>query len=226
MIADGRALGSVEIHRNPFHNRNCYLDLHINAHNTSVAKPLFEAVAEKAGSPLQVMLSSTESEMVDFLLAGGFERKRRCFELEVTKADLAADLVSNATLPAFKEGAPEYATCCALLYAQYAKNHEAINPLTADFADFCASLPKTVFYVKEGNGASHFAFVEENEIAYVGSTEIQRFPNFALHMLADMFARYEMVCFECDDCDDSAMSMKNLFPASSSESFDTYTLCL
>lgn len=218
VLVGGQPFGKVETYRNPFHSRSCYLNLHLDTYDTSIAEPLFEAVTEKILFPLQVMVSSTESDVTDFLLAGGFERKRRCFELEVTKTDLTVSLDSCAHPKLFQKESPEYEACCTLLYTQYTKNHEAINPLTASFSEFCAELPDTVYC----SSRKHFAFVEENEIAYVGSTEPQTFLDFIKGVLADLFSQFETVFFECDDCDETALVLKGLFAVKISESFDTY----
>lgn len=222
VLVDGRSLGNVETYHNPFHSRNCYLRLQLEDYDTCIAKPLVEALKEKIGSPLQVMLPSSEKEVTDFLVAGGFQRKRRCFEMEVTREDLKPGSNFGVMLQQFQAGTPEYNACCGLLFAQYSKNHEIVNPLTASLSDFCAELPQTVFCKNGESRVIHFAFVEDNEIAYVGSTEVQTFSDFARALLENMFAQYERFFFECDDCDEAAMTLKNLFTVGVLESFDTY----
>lgn len=55
--------------------------LELQEYDTSFATPLFEKLATLAERDLQIMLSS-DDERVDFLIAGGFECKRKCNDLE------------------------------------------------------------------------------------------------------------------------------------------------
>lgn len=54
--------------------------------------------------------------------------------------------------------------------------HQAINPLTASFEEFVEILPNEVYFVDEKN----FAFVEDNEIAYVLCEETSTGDDFCL----------------------------------------------
>lgn len=213
---NGAFLGVIETRRNPFHGESCYLTLRLDRMECDWAEALFSALHARLGCPLQVMASSEERALADFLLAGGFVRKRRCFEMEVSRADLAAEPVP-AALQQAEQGSPAYEKCAHLLYDHYARTHRAVNPLTASFEEFQEILPDTVLCASD-----HYAFVDENEIAYVGAGDMETFPAFLRGLLHEMFSQFETVCFECDDCDPAAMALRACFVTEEQESFDTY----
>lgn len=215
-------LGTVEMSRNPFHEGCCYLNFRLRGYNDSVAAPLFEALRRQLGKPLQVMTSSAEEALTHFLTIGGFHLMRRCFEVEVSKDDLRAADGPTASFSLCCQGQPDYQVCCQLLYRIYAENHASISPLTASFDTFCEALPRQALCQSRDGQVEQFAFIEENEIAYVGSTDLSRFPAFIRGVLKELFAQHETVFFECDDCDSTAMAMRDLFSVEEAESFDTY----
>ena len=88
VASEGEKVGSIGVSINPYHNRNRYLRLDLSRYETEWAKPLFERLAYELKHPLQVMASSGDALTADFLLAGGFELKRRCFEMEVSENDM------------------------------------------------------------------------------------------------------------------------------------------
>lgn len=85
--------------------------------------------------------------------------------------------------------------------------HQAINPLTASFEEFVEILPNEVYFVDEKN----FAFVEDNEIAYVLCEETSAGDDFLLVLCHALFCKYETIVFEADDVDPIAMRLKNKF---------------
>ncbi len=220
-IYAGKPIGKIALYRNAFHSRNQYLRLHLAAYNSLWAAQLFSQLQEAVQKSLQVMLSSEDTRLAAFLTAGGFACKRRCFEMEVTAKDF---VTTNNRIPleTAEKDLPEYDLCCQLLYDYYKQTHAAINPLSADLTAFCESLPPKVFYQKTEGEIKHVAFVEENEIAYTGSTDVGGIRPFAETVAATLFGDYETLCFECDDCDAAAMVLKGLFCTEVQESFDTY----
>ncbi len=217
----GKPIGSIELYSNDFHNQNQYLRLRLSEYNNLWAAPLFSLLQETVQKPLQVMLSSEDTALAAFLIAGGFERKRSCFEMDVTLENFAAP---NSMMPlkTANHGLPEYDLCCRLLFDYYKETHAAINPLTADFEAFCRELPAKAFYQEAGGQIKHFAFVEKNEIAYIGSADIININLFAKTVAAKLFIDYETIYFECDDCDAAAIVLKGLFSTEVRESYDTY----
>ena len=126
----GEDIGCITISDNPFHNTHRYLNLGLTQYDPSIAKDLFSRLRKELGQPLQIMLYS-KPEMCNFLTAGGFVRKRRCYELEVASSNLAISPAPTVELHTAQKGSTLYDTCCDLLYAYYSATHEAVSPLTA-----------------------------------------------------------------------------------------------
>ena len=185
---------------------------------------LFSVLKALANRPLEVMTESENARLSDFLKAGGFELKRRCFESEVSAADFIGGAVFSGGLSEAAAGSAEYLSCCEILYDYHKITHRGINPLTASLGEFQKRLPKTaVFEAKDGE-ILNFAFVEENKIAYLGSADIGSFRDFALKLVGALFEKYETLVFESDDCDPLAMGLRSLFKNQNDSSFDTYIL--
>lgn len=224
--SDNKLMGEIEIYRNPFHTQNSYLKLYLMDYPASIAASLFERISIETSCPLQVMLESTEKQLVGFLRAGGFKFARRCYEMEVTKDELKGDTSVDFPVRYSSKGSAEYSLCCQLLYKRYADSHKAVNPLTASLEHFCEALPELVAYQMRNGSIVHFAFIEDNEIAYVGSIELDSFTSFAVSVLEKLFLEYKTIFFECDDCDEVAMMLRGLFAVNNNaeKSFDTYIL--
>ena len=220
----GESIGYVSVSRNSFHALNRYLELELAQYDPANAKELFTLLRLELSHPLQVMLYAHEYEKRGFLVSGGFQRKRRCYELEVGEKDLAAPIEESILLHESGRGDSLYKDCCELLYKCYADVHKAVNPLTADMESFCRVLPNRVLFYQENGEIIHFAFVEENEIAYIGTARQSDFHCFAQTLLSKMLAQYDSVSFECDDCDPAAMELRALFQTAGTNSYDTYIL--
>ncbi len=223
----GKDIGCIAVSRNSFHSFHLYLNLGLTRYDPQIAAELFHVLRLELGHPLQVMLYVSES-MHDFLIAGGFARRRRCYEWEAHAADLAIPLEEGAPLAKVSEGTAEYDLCCKLLYDYYSKTHLAISPLTADMESFCTDLPGIVFCNMESGKIVHFAFVEPDEggceIAYVGSVKPADFKPFAQSLTAALFRECDRITAECDDVDPAAMALKSLFRLPNGTPYDTYIL--
>ena len=164
----------------------------------------------------------------DFLTAGGFERKRRCYELEVTADHLVEPLTAELPLHTASKGSPLYADCCELLYSHYCVTHAPVSPLTVSQEVFCDDLPETVLCHPADGKPIHCAFIEPDEtgyeIAYVATTDISSFCGFAKSLLSELFCKCVTLTAECDDTDTAAMILKSLFRTGSDDSYDTYIL--
>ena len=226
-------LGFVEIYENEFHNRNCYVKVELKKYGTILAIELFDLLQKHIKRPLQVMISSMEEEKIAFLEKSGFQCKRKCYELNVT-ANSLRDIENvifegksvyteyNDTFVQCLKGSEEYDLCARFLYEYYAKVHEAINPLTASYEVFRKQLPEEVYYDCIKGEIFHVAFVEENEIAYVGSEDKNAFKRFIIDVVLNLFMKYKELFFECDDCDEAAMMLQSLFAVEVNESYNTY----
>lgn len=215
--ADGTVLGSLRLYHNPFHRRNCYVELALRSYDPKYSAELFDILAEKASGPLQVMVSSEETDQAAFLLAGGFVCRRRCFETEAVRADFLGGR-GKTELYWTHAGDGAYGLCCRRMFEHYQRTHEAVNPWTAGYDAFCAALPGTAVCSRDG---AHLAFVEDSEIAYAAGSG-EGFRDFAESLLDCMFARYETVFFESDDCDPAAMMLRAWISSRDEASFDTY----
>lgn len=223
----GEDIGGIDLSQNPYHNRHLYLSLGLNRYDPQIAAELFRMLRQELGHPLQVMLYASKSKH-DFLIAGGFERRRRCYEWEARAADLAVPLEETLPLEKVSEGSAEYDRCCKLLYDYYSETHRAISPLTADMEIFCTDLPNTVFCHMEKGDIVHFAFAQMDdegyEIAFVGSVRPADFKPFAQSLVAKLFRECDLITAECDDVDPAAMALKSLFRLPEVTPYDTYIL--
>ncbi len=223
----GEDMGCINVSQNPYHSRHLYLNLGLTRYDPQIAGALFRVLRRKLGHPLQVMLYASES-MHNFLIAGGFERRRRCYEWEARAADLAVPLEETVSLTMVLEGTAEYDLCCKLLYDYYSKTHLAVSPLTADLESFCADLPDTVFCHMEKGDIIHFAFAQSDdegyEIAYVGSVKPTEFTSFVQSLVATLFRECDRITAECDDVDPAAIALKSLFHLPEVTPYDTYIL--
>ena len=223
----GEDLGWVAVSRNPYHDRHFYLELGLTRYERSLAAELFGLLRRELGRPLQVMLYASQV-MDDFLLGGGFECRRRCYELEVSSANLAAPLGDTVPLMEVTKGSAEYDRCRKMLYDYYSETHRGVSPLTVDEETFCADLPDTVLCRTEEGDIAHFAFVEPDgggcEIAYLGTKRPSDFMPFAWSLMAGLFRRYDFISMECDDTDPAAMALRSLFRLPEGTPYDTYIL--
>ena len=223
----GKDIGCITVSDNQYHSTHRYLNLGLDQYDPVIAKELFFLLHQELEQSLQVMLYSTP-EMYNFLTSGGFLRRRRCYEIEVTSSDLAAPLTPSVELRTVQNGSALYNTCCDFLYSYYSATHEAVSPLTVTQEVFCANLPETVVCCVEGGKPVHYAFIEPDEIgyeiAYVGSTDVSSFTGFAHTLVHELFHKCDSLTAECDDTDPAAMQLIRLFNISCDESYDTYIL--
>ena len=221
---NGSSIGFIQTSRNRFHVENLYLQLQLISYDKELGKELFTLLQQEHNEPFQIMCDSTEKELIEFVEAAGFICKRKCYECEVAKEDLKAELQSEASMLLAKCPEKEYLEASKILYAQYIEKHAAVNPMTAAFEEFLEILPKEVYVELQEGKVINYAFIEENEIAYVGSINRNTYMNFIAKMVAMLFDEYETICFECDDTDWEAMRLKELFTIEDKESYNTYIL--
>ncbi len=223
----GEYIGCIDVSQNPYHNQHVYLSLELTRYDPSIATELFHILRIEWDHPLQVMLYASQP-MHHFLVSGGFERRRRCYELEVHFSDLAVPLADVVPLTRFSKQDAQYDVCCKMLYDYYCKTHRAVSPLTVDEESFCADLPDNVFCYMEEGKIIHFAFTqldeESYEIAYVGTIKPSAFHSFAQSLMTALFRERDCVIAECDDVDPAAMALKSLFRPTEKIPYDTYIL--
>lgn len=218
-----RKIGGLTLYNNPHHIKNCYVKLDMDCLDTDISAELFDKLIQIVHRPLQVMTSSANTSLTRFLTAGGFLCRRKCYEIEAG----AKDYIGGNThmRPEYcTPGEPDYRQSCRIMFDYYVCTHEAINPWTADYSSFCKNMPCEVVYAKQHGNIAALAFVEDNEISYVCGTDRHFFTEFAKCLAATMLAKHETLCFESDDCDWAAMTLKSLFINQDEISFDTYVL--
>ena len=218
---NGESIGTVALSHNPYHKTNCYVKLDLNYFDPQMSKELFAKLKEIADCPLQVMTESDDSTLTAFLTAGGFICKRKCYEVEAGISDYIGSIKNTPPCRTIA-GEPEYEQACRQMFEHYVATHETINPWTSDYETFRQELPETAFYAESASEIIACAFVEDNEIAYVCGKDIGHFKEFAQCMVAFILSQYETVCFESDDCDWAAMTLRSLFQNLDESSYDTY----
>lgn len=223
VFTNGKEIGTILFSLNPCHRGHFYLKLQLQEYDTDCAKDIFSILRQKLNKPLQVMISSNEQNAVSFLDAAGFSCVRKCYEVKASAQDYIGEK-SRCSVSLASAGSWIYTQCCEIMLDRYITTHKQINPWTGSSEQFIDILPKTVYYEPDNQQIANFAFVEDNEIAYVCGKKRSAFTFFAQNLIAELFGKYEYVCFEADDCDEYAMELKALFINQSNESFDTYIL--
>ena len=213
-------LGRILFESNSFHEGNRYLTLELIDYNHVYAREIFETLHHKCGKNLQVMLSSSETKITNFLISAGFKRRRRCFEVEATQ-NRSPISIPSISLYTSTKGEELYMIACEIMYQRYIESHKAISPWTGSYNDFLSVMPETIV-CDNADFPNNFAFIEDNEIAYVCGNSADSFRLFAENILAHMFEEHETVFFEADDCDEYAMLLKTLVGNTAEESYDTY----
>lgn len=186
-------------YRNSFHNKNIYIDF---GNEDMRSLPPFRDLANRYGAPLQLMLDGKDLIKRDFVSSNGFKLMRTCYSCEFSSSDLQIATSHVKIMRTVKNSEFSW-----VYYLHYKKMHQAINPLTASFEDFMKILPNEVYYLDEKN----FAFVEDNEIAYVLAEESLVGDDFLLALCQEIFNNHETIVFEADDVDSIAMKLKNIF---------------
>lgn len=218
---DDQYIGTVELYDNPYHTRNCYVKLELDRFDADISAELFEKLRAMAGRPLQVMVSSDNTALTEFLIAGGLTCRRKCYETEAGAKDYIGEK-ADVPLLHIRAGEPDYTLCCRMMFDYYVETHKAVNPWTADQETFCRNMPARVIYQKADGKITNLAFVEENEIAYLCGSDRQGFKAFAFGLITFLFERYETICFESDDSDWAATQLRAMFKNQDETSFDTY----
>ena len=140
-----------------------------------------------------------------------------------TRDDLISfELSTDQKLSVVSKQDPEYDECAELMYDYYEKTHSTVNPLTASKERFRMMLPDTALFSSVNGTVVSAAFVEDSEIAYVASEDLDHFRSFARSMLELMFSRYDHVVFEADDTDRAATYLMSLFSNVPELSWNTY----
>lgn len=210
----------MKTYTNKFHNKHTYLYIE-NSEISTIND--FDHLLDKYKKPLQIGVDSDNDNLIDLLEKNDFILKRKCYEVEATKADLKYPL-EKADIFQCHYGSYEYKKCCQILYDYYALVHYDVSPLTASFAEFVNIIPKDSLYIKEDGIITTCAFVEENEIAYLATSKSDSKTRrvFLSALLTFLFEKYQYIFFEADDTDYFAIELKDIFDINIKSSYDTY----
>lgn len=209
----------IKTKKNPFHNQNLYIDFDLeDIKNINI--DTFRKISEENHAPLQMMLDSKDTVKRNFIKEHGFKRARVCYSMTVRKSDMLSKDISGLKLLHAKEGETIYDELAKIYFDYYKKTHESINPLSVDFDEFKEILTKEVYYNDESG--MNLAFVEDNEIAYVYTSDLDKADEFFKSLCEKLFNDYEEIFFEADDVDESAMHLKNIFIGGVDEITETW----
>lgn len=221
ILHDQKLLGTISPYQNEFHNTCVYLKIKLNSFPNFSP---FEKIKKIEDKPLQVMIESSETELIKYLTSNGFECKRHCFCPKFTKTDLKDKLQSDYPIHYFSSEDSIYQKCCQLLYQHYIEISKPVSPYTADYETFIENIPNDGFYSLDKNKqVNNVIFIENNEIAYVSSINKETCPAFCQSVLKRIFSKYDQTFFEADEETDwCTMTLLHLFNYDYQESFNTY----
>lgn len=224
---NGQDIGCIAVYDYECSEQHFSLQLGLDEYDPSIAKELFSLLRQELGRPLQYTAFS-EQKLHDFLTAGGFQRKRRCYEIDVSSADLAAPVRPAAALHAAKKGSALYDACCKQLYHDYRTIQKAAGLPAECLEDSCAGLAETVFCALTDSKPIHYAFVTPEDfgytIGYVGTGDLAAFADFIQSLLYELFQNCDRLMMECADDDPAAMQLMGQFSIPMDWSVDTYVL--
>lgn len=224
---NGQDIGCVAVYCYECPEPYCSLQLGLDEYDPAMAKELFSLLRRELGRPLQYTKVS-DQKLQDFLTAGGFQRKRRSYEIDVSSADLAAPVCPAVALHAAEKGSALYDACCKQLYHD-CRARQAAAKLPAEYLDdFYAGLPETLFCALTDGSPIHYAFVTAEDfgctVGSVGSGDLSTFIPFAQSLLYELFQKYPRLMAECADDDPAAMQLMGLFNIPLDWSVDAYVL--
>lgn len=211
----------MKIYQNRFHDGHVYLSID-DFEVDKIQSSEFEKVMYEYQKPLQVMVKSSNRQLVQLLNKSGFQLKRRCYEVEVSESDLITLATQLHIIFKSVKGSEEYFECAKDMFLYYKKTHALVNPLTASLEEFMDVLPVDVVYFKEINKIEAAAFIENNEIAYIYANNTDSFEKFAGALINYLFGLNKTIYFEADDTDWVATKLRNKFLVENKESYDTY----
>lgn len=220
---EGMEIIKIPYYFNLFHNSNIYFKVDEVKSFDKVNSDILDNLCSYFGKPIQIVISSDRKDITNLLENLGFERKRACYEVEVSKDEYClCEKDDGIKLITAHKGSKEFMACADLMLERYMKTHLKINPWTGKKTDFFDILPCKVVYDKKGDSIENLAFVENEEIAYVLGKDIDSFRKFSSNLIFYLFEKYKNICFEADDCDEFSMEIKKLFNIGYDVTWDTY----
>lgn len=220
---EGMEIIKIPYYFNLFHNSNIYFKVDEVKSFDKVNSDILDNLCSYFGKPIQIVISSDRKDITNLLENLGFERKRACYEVEVSKDEYClCEKDDGIKLITAHKGSKEFMACAELMLERYMKTHLNINPWTGKKTDFFDILPCKVVYERNDDNIENLAFIENEEIAYVLGKDIDSFRKFSSNLIFYLFEKYKNICFEADDCDEFSMEIKKLFNIGYDVTWDTY----
>lgn len=218
-------IGKVLLYKNKYHLTNIYIKLKLKFYDCNVSKAIFSELENKIVNPMQIIISKEDEKLTEFVQTGGFVCKRKCCIVQASIDNFLASKNKNVSLLFCRKGDLLYKKLAKKMFEYYCKTHSEINPWTSNFSKFYKLLPKTIAYWNDSGQVQNFAFIENNEIAYIYGIDKCQFSMFAENLIAYFFDKYDKVEFESDDCDCCSQWLKDLFYGAKQFEYDTYIYC-
>lgn len=215
-----KIVGSFYAYDNQSHLANKYLVIN---DNLITKEEVFSYIKLYFNKPLQVMIDSTNVNIINTLLNANFKLVRKCYELEVFKRDLLSKKYQEVSFLKTNKNENIYNKIAYTSYNYYKNTHESINPLNLSFEDYINLLPNNLYYHITKDNIINYVFEEDGELCYFGGTDNISFENFINSLLIKLFKYYSHMFFEIDSNDKVAIRMFNLFKKPK-ESYNTYIL--
>lgn len=223
-IINDRFQGCFIAYDNRFHKNNKYIYPKTNIIGEVNIKDVFKSIRKYFNRPLQIMISSNQTEVISNIINAGFKLKRKTYECKFEQKDIKINIAERVSVKLINTNDELYEEVVQKVYDHYTETHKNISSLTVNLDEFRSVLPKEVYVNVINDKLLNYAFVETNELCYMGSEDINTFDSFAYTIIKKMFKINKKINFEIDDTDDVAMRFKNLFSKKSEISFDTYIL--
>lgn len=222
LIFEDTLSGYFIAYDNYFHKKHQYLDANFKFFNNNYQKN-FKEISNYFNKPLQIMIASKEEDIINNLIAGGFVLMRRSFDCEFKQNELLKNF-NEVQIELIDRFNYQYQIIVKMAYEHYKNTHLKINPLTENIEEFEKVLPKDAYIEILDNLIINYIFVEENELCYMGSNNLNSFKDFANSAINEMFKKYSSIVFEADDTDIVAIKLKSMFSKEIKSSFNTFVL--
>lgn len=187
------SLGFIELLNNLYHMTNIYLKLELNTYDLESS-----CLDNLTDRDIQTLVEEKEVDKINFLELAGFKKVRTTEILKIETEGYNEE--TNITL--IDSNNPLYKQAVQLLYKNYKETHKSVNPLSVDFEEFAKNAPTEDVYIELKNDEIiNYAFIEDDEIAYIGSeTDRAAFARF-VRTLNYKMQEYPTLETEADDTD-------------------------
>lgn len=234
-VENGEMIGFALLGLNEHHPHNDYILIGVSPphRRCGVGSALLRTLISLSKKDLQVGLYDTNIEGIAFAEKWGFIRKRSsyCFALsseEIPKVESTLGLCRLAEARSL-----EWKNIFTEVYRNYVDTHEKINPLRKDkpweeaLQELVRGVSSVYSYYQYENGKLAYCIVSTSEntafLYYCGGTmEDTAKLVFFSKVLSRLAKEFEVLDFELDDVDPSAMLLYSLLPKRDYPAYYTY----